>query len=91
MKWFRGGDFPLGDWFTWVILICMGTSITLQIYWLNCGLARWDSLYNVPVFQSFWITISTLGGGIFYKEFDDFNTLQWIVYHILFRCSLLVL
>ncbi len=29
----------------------MTTTIGLQIYWLNCGLARWDALYNVPVFQ----------------------------------------
>lgn len=28
------------------VLFAMGATITLQIYWLNCGLARWDIMYN---------------------------------------------
>ena len=51
-----------------------------QIYWLNCGLARWDALSNVPVFQSFWILVSVIGGGVFYNEFNDFSVLQWIMF-----------
>ncbi len=47
-----------------------------QIYWLNCGLARWDALNNVPVFQSFWILVSVVGGGVFYSEFSSFTVLQ---------------
>lgn len=31
---------------TYAILVSMGTTVTLQIYWLNCGLARWDALYK---------------------------------------------
>lgn len=80
MKFFKGGDFPLADWFTWVILVCMGSTIGLQIFWLNCGLARWDSLYNIPIFQSFWITVSAIGGGVFYEEFNGFSVLQWIMF-----------
>jgi len=54
----------------------MLVSIFLQIYWLNCGLARWDALYVVPVFQAQWIVFSVIGGGVFYKEFDGFTGLQ---------------
>eukprot|EP01029_Cantina_marsupialis_P023936 TRINITY_DN603_c0_g1_i10.p1 TRINITY_DN603_c0_g1~~TRINITY_DN603_c0_g1_i10.p1 ORF type:complete len:602 (+),score=120.78 TRINITY_DN603_c0_g1_i10:160-1965(+) len=58
------------------ILILLGLCITLQVYWLNCGLARFDALYNVPIFQSFWISFSVIGGGIHYGEFSDFSTKQ---------------
>jgi hypothetical protein len=50
--------------------------VHVQIYWLNCGLARWDAVNNVPVFQSFWITVSVIGGGVFYDEFSGFSPVQ---------------
>ena len=49
-----------------VILVAMVGCIVLQLYWLNQGLARFDSLHNVPVFTSTWIVGTVLGGGIFY-------------------------
>ena len=72
----NGGHLFLLDPVAYVILLSMGGTVTLQIYWLNCGLARWDALYNVPVFQSFWILVSVIGGGVFYREFQGFDALQ---------------
>uniref|UniRef100_A0A7S1GDF7 Uncharacterized protein n=1 Tax=Bicosoecida sp. CB-2014 TaxID=1486930 RepID=A0A7S1GDF7_9STRA len=80
MDWLDSGRFFLGYFPTYLVLLAMGMSVTLQIYWLNCGLARWDALYNVPVFQSFWILVSVMGGGVFYGEFAGFTTEQTILF-----------
>lgn len=39
-------------------------TIFLQIYWLNLGLASFESLYNVPTFTATWIVGTALGGGL---------------------------
>jgi len=75
-----GGKLFLADPVSYVILLSMAGTVTLQIYWLNCGLARWDALFNVPVFQSFWILVSVIGGGVFYREFQGFDALQWCMF-----------
>ena len=65
---------------TYLVLLGMFLTISLQIYWLNCGLARWDALYNVPIFQAFWTMCSVIGGGVFYGEFSSFDTLQTLMF-----------
>lgn len=82
LDWVRGGSFFLAQLPTYLVLISMGTSVTLQIYWLNCGLARWSALYNVPVFQSFWIMVSVVGGGVFYDEFSGFDLKQTLLFPV---------
>ncbi len=37
---------------------------------------RFDALYIVPVFQSFWILISVLAGLIFFGEYAEMSELQ---------------
>jgi uncharacterized membrane protein len=68
------------DPYSYMVIMAMALSIFLQIYWLNCGLARWDALYNVPVFQSFWISFSEISGGIVYGEFNDFSFFQGFMF-----------
>jgi uncharacterized membrane protein len=65
----------LADWRTYPVLAALATTLTGQVYYMQCGLARWDALYVVPIFQSFWILLSVVGGGVFYDEFDDFDAL----------------
>lgn len=65
---------------TYVILGCLVGCIGLQIYWLNQGLSRFESLYNVPIFTSTWIVGTVLGGGVFYGEFDEFTVVQWVLF-----------
>ena len=47
--------------------------VVLQLYFLNLGLSRFESLYNVPIFTSTWIVGTALGGGVFYNEFAAFS------------------
>ena len=72
----RGGRVFLAYPGTYVVTACMAGSIVVQIYYLNLGLARFESLYNVPVFTSTWIVGTVLGGGVFYGEFSDFSATQ---------------
>jgi hypothetical protein len=42
-------------WQTYFVLAGMGTTVFLQIKWLNEGLMRFAASYTVPVFMAFWI------------------------------------
>jgi len=71
-----GQGFLLSYYQTWLVLICMCTTVFLQLKWLNQGLQRFDALYIVPVFQSFWILISVIAGLIFFGEYAEMNKIQ---------------
>lgn len=76
----RGGKMFLAYPGTYIVLFCLVACIFLQIYWLNQGLARFESLYNVPIFTSTWIVGTVLGGGVFYGEFSEFSPLQALLF-----------
>ena len=63
---------------SYLVIIAMFGSITLQIKWLNDALKRFDASYCVPVFQSFWILLSVVSGLIFYEEYSTFTYTQAI-------------
>ena len=66
----------LGMWQTYPLIIALCACVALQIYWLNLGLARFDALYNVPVFQCFWMLFGVIAGGVFFHEFATFSLFQ---------------
>jgi hypothetical protein len=65
---------------TYMVIFCLVSCIVLQLYWLNQGLARFESLYNVPIFTSTWIVGTVLGGGVFYGEFSEFSWVQALLF-----------
>lgn len=65
---------------TYAIFGSLVACIVFQIYYLNLGLSRFESLYNVPVFTATWIVCTVLGGGIFYGEFNSFSTQQAMLF-----------
>jgi hypothetical protein len=67
---------------SYLIALSMFCSVGLQVYWLNCALARWDALYVVPVFQAQWIVFSVIGGGVFYGEFAGFSFGQAVAFMV---------
>ncbi|KAH9261369.1 hypothetical protein BASA81_000001 [Batrachochytrium salamandrivorans] len=76
----RGGTLFLLNPAIYLVFVCLVGCIVLQIYWLNQGLARFESLYNVPIFTSSWIVGTVLGGGIFYGEFSTFSVAQAVLF-----------
>ena len=63
-----------------MVVFALVACIMLQIAFLNQGLARFESLYNVPIFTSTWIVGTVLGGGIFYGEFASFSLVQALLF-----------
>lgn len=75
-----GGDNQMIYFFTYVILVGMFTCIALEQHWLATGLKYFDALYVVPVFQSFFIGVSVVGGGVYFNELGAFDAVQWICF-----------
>ena len=67
---------------TWIILIAMVTCILTQIRFLNAGLQLFDAMYVVPIFQTFWILISVLGGLVYFDEWKHFSPFQAVMFPI---------
>jgi len=65
---------------TYFVVFMLVFCIVLQLFFLNKGLSRFESLYNVPVFTSTWIVGTVLGGGVFYGEFSQFSVTQAILF-----------
>ena len=58
------------------------TAIWMQIFFLNIALKRYDAMLVVPVYQSLWIIVAVIGGGVFFEDFKSFETYQWICFPI---------
>jgi len=74
------GNNQFGNPFTWLFLVCMFVSIFSQLHWMAVALSYFDALYVVPVFQCFFITVTTVGGGAFFLEFEKFSVVAWILF-----------
>ncbi|ETV95552.1 hypothetical protein, variant [Aphanomyces invadans] len=74
------GDNQFDKFLTYVIIAALVLTISLQTHCLSLGLKYFDALYIVPVFQCFFITFSVIGGAVYFEEFKDFSTTQWIVF-----------
>ena len=80
-EWVNGKNkIFLAYWQIYPVILFLCLSVAMQIYWLNMGLARFDALYNVPVFQCFWMLFSTIGGGVFFQEFWSFSLIQALMF-----------
>ncbi|KAF0688255.1 Aste57867_20125 [Aphanomyces stellatus] len=76
------GDNQFTKVLTYVIILGMVLTISLQTHCLSLGLKYFDALYIVPVFQCFFISFSVIGGAVYFQEFKNFDTTQWIVFPV---------
>ena len=76
----RGGRNMLLYPGTFAVAGALASCVVLQVYFLNLGLSRFESLYVVPMFTSTWIVGTALGGGVFYGEFADFSLAQAVLF-----------
>lgn len=75
----EGMNQMLNGWF-YLYLFAMFSFICMQLHFLALGLAIFDALYVVPVFQCFFIVVSTIGGAAFFLEFNEFDITQCIIF-----------
>jgi drug/metabolite transporter (DMT)-like permease len=69
--------------FTYVVIVA---TICTAVFWvkrMSAALKKFDALFIIPVLQVFWTSLSIVGGGVYYKEFDRY-TLVHLCTHTLF-------
>ena len=50
---------------------------TLQLWSLNVGLARFNAVFFLPIYQALLVLAGVLAGGIYFNEFSKFGILDW--------------
>jgi len=60
----------------YLVLICMVCTLVMQLKFLNGGLVHHEALLVVPIYQTFWVMVSIIAGGIYFKEFQSFSALS---------------
>mmetsp|Transcript_29842 Transcript_29842/g.65998 ORF Transcript_29842/g.65998 Transcript_29842/m.65998 type:complete len:724 (-) Transcript_29842:358-2529(-) len=70
------GTNQLGNWYTWVTLICFLISAGFWVTRLNKGLRMFPALIIVPLMQIAWTLFSIISGMIYFEEYKTFTTLS---------------
>lgn len=58
---------------TYFILGVLVVCLLVQVSYLNNALKYFDSLYVVPVYQSYWILAGVIGGLVYFGEWDEMS------------------
>jgi hypothetical protein len=69
----RTGKSPFGDGYFYLVIALTGLSGVTQIHQFQVALRQADALVVVPAFFVVWTLLSVTGGGIFFREFDNFS------------------
>ncbi|CAK4857936.1 unnamed protein product [Aphanomyces euteiches] len=72
---FAGGDcFSHPE--TYAIIFALGVCLVAQMHFLNGGLANYDALSVVPIYQAYWIISGVMGGAVYFQEIRSFSEFQ---------------
>ena len=77
-----GGEMQFDKPLSWLIVFAMIFFIFSQIHWLARGLESFDAVYIVPVFQCFFITVSVIGGAVYFREFDNMEPTNVFMFYV---------
>ncbi|KAL4159977.1 hypothetical protein PRNP1_000549 [Phytophthora ramorum] len=80
--WGDSGFYMFTQFTSYVIIAGMGACLGCQVHFLNGGLARFDALVVIPVYQSFWILTSVLGGIMYFEEYVSMTRTQMLMFTI---------
>lgn len=73
---------------TYMILAFLVGTVVLQIHWLNAGIARFQAVYVLPVFQATWTLASVIGG---ISVFSEWSSLQGsLTQQVMFPLGILI-
>jgi hypothetical protein len=82
-----GGENQFKEAAIWIIL-CFW--LCIMIFWLNRmnkSLKMFDAIVIIPALQVFWIVFSVISGGLFYKEFVMYSSMELLG----FSCSVIAI
>ncbi|KAE8895903.1 hypothetical protein PF005_g179 [Phytophthora fragariae] len=80
--WGDAGLYMFTQLTSYVIIAGLGACLGFQVHFLNGGLARFDALVVIPVYQSFWILMSVLGGIMYFEEYVSMTRTQMFMFTI---------
>eukprot|EP00484_Ammonia_sp_Unknown_P019805 CAMPEP_0197024770 /NCGR_PEP_ID=MMETSP1384-20130603/5268_1 /TAXON_ID=29189 /ORGANISM="Ammonia sp." /LENGTH=565 /DNA_ID=CAMNT_0042453213 /DNA_START=32 /DNA_END=1726 /DNA_ORIENTATION=- len=72
---------PLDLFVLCFILIVFASYIITFVFWLyrrTESMVLFDTVFIAPLNQVMWLTFSTVAGGIYFHEFENAHTMQWI-------------
>lgn len=78
--WGESGWFMFTQFASYMIMFGLIMCLGSQVHFLNGGLARFDALVVVPVYQSFWILMSVLGGIMYFEEYVSMTRTQMCMF-----------
>ena len=62
-------DNTFANWEFYITILGMAFLAFMQLSWLNKGLAKYDSVIMLPIYNTILIILSTINGSIFFKEY----------------------
>jgi len=65
-------------WFTYVTLGAWLFLVGVWLFRMNEALSLYDPLFIIPLLQMNFILFAIVSGGIYFKEFNEFGTLNWL-------------
>jgi drug/metabolite transporter (DMT)-like permease len=76
-QWTSGNGNIWLSWFTYGCVLFWVAMAVVWLYQLNKALGIYDPLFMIPLLQANFILFAVLSGGVYFREFVHFSTLQW--------------
>jgi hypothetical protein len=73
-----GSENIFKSWFTYVTIILWIMTVLVWLKRLNDALEKFNPLFIIPLLQCSFIFFAIVSGGIFFKEFESFDSNQWV-------------
>ena len=74
------------DWTTsilpYLFVVGMFATVLTNVNFLNQGLAKFDALLVVPIYQSFWNAFGITGGLVFFQEYQYMSQRDGVFYSL---------
>jgi len=77
-----GDDNIFRSWFTYFTITYWLMTVGVWLTRLNKALSKFNPMFIIPLLQCSFIFFAILSGGIFFKEFNNFSTFQWLGFWI---------
>jgi uncharacterized membrane protein len=74
----NGSENIFASWFTYATMLLWIMTVLLWLKRLNDALERFNPLFIIPLLQCSFIFFAIVSGGIFFKEFNTFDTNKWV-------------
>ena len=74
------GDNQLRFVFTYFVLVVWALTTVFWLYRMNKALRLFEGVFIIPVLQVFWTFFAIVGGGLYFQEFQKYNSISLIMF-----------